>query len=77
MGIYNLDLVENYKKAQKRVEIYNQVIKDHKELLKKYDKDSKEYKEIRELIDFIKGLDDYKKVNKETILCMLGMIQFK
>lgn len=35
MGIYNLDLVENYKKAQKRVEIYNQVIKDHKELLKK------------------------------------------
>lgn len=76
MTVYDLNLIETYNKAQRRVEIYNQVIKDHKELLKKYDKNSKEYKEIRELIDFVKGLDDYKKVNKETLLCMLGMMQF-
>ena len=76
MTVYDLNLIETYNKAQRRVEIYNQVIKDHKELLKKYDKNSKESKEIRELIDFVKGLDDYKKVNKETLLCMLGMMQF-
>ena len=76
MTLYDLNLIETYNKAQRRVEIYNQVIKDHKELLKKYDKNSKEYKEIRELIDFVKGLDDYKKVNNETLLCMLGMMQF-
>ena len=72
----DLSLMENYKNAEKRVQIYDQIIKEHKKLLKQYDKNSKEYKELRELIDFIKGMDDYKKVNKDIILCMLGMIKF-
>lgn len=77
MAVYDSYLMESYRNAEKRVKIYDQIIKDHKKLLKQYDKDSKEYKELRELIDFVKGLDDYKKVNKEVILCMLGMMNFK
>ena len=76
MSLYDSALMESYRNAEKRVKIYDEVIKDHKKLLKQYDKDSKEYKELRELIDFVKGLDDYKKVNKEVILCMLGMMKF-
>lgn len=76
MSMYDSTLMESYRNAEKRVKIYDEVIKDHKALLKQYDKDSKEYQEIRELIDFIKGLDDYKKVNREVILCMLGMMKF-
>ena len=76
MHIYDADLMESYKNAEKRVKIYDEIIKDHKKLLKQYDKDSKEYKELRELIDFVKNLDDYKKVNKEVLLCMLGMMKF-
>lgn len=76
MSIYDSNLIESYKNAEKRVKIYDQIIKDHKNLLKQYDKNSKEYEELRELIDFVKGLDDYKKVNKEVILCMLGMMKF-
>ena len=76
MSIYDSNLIESYKNAEKRVKICDQIIKDHKNLLKQYDKNSKEYEELRELIDFVKGLDDYKKVNKEVILCMLGMMKF-
>lgn len=76
MTVYDSHLMESYRNAEKRVKIYDQIIKDHKELLKKYDKDSNEYKELRELIDFVKNLDDYKKVNKEVFLCMLGMMKF-
>lgn len=76
MSIYDSNLMESYRNAEKRVKIYDQIIKDHKKLLKQYDKNSKEYEELRELIDFVKGLDDYKKVNKEAILCMLGMMKF-
>ena len=76
MSMYDSQLMESYRNAEKRVKIYDQIIKDHKELLKQYDKDSNEYKELRELIDFVKNLDDYKKVNKEVFLCMLGMMKF-
>lgn len=76
MTVYDSHLMESYRNAEKRVKIYDQIIKDHKELLKQYDKDSNEYKELRELIDFVKNLDDYKKVNKEVFLCMLGMMKF-
>lgn len=76
MHTYDSHLMESYKNAEKRIKIYNEVIKDHKKLLKQYDKDSKEYKEIRELIDFIKSLDDYKKVNRDALICMLGMMKF-
>lgn len=76
MAVYDPHLMESYRNAEKRVKIYDQIIKDHKELLKQYDKDSNEYKELRELIDFVKNLDDYKKVNKEVFLCMLGMMKF-
>lgn len=76
MNAYDSHLMESYRNAEKRVKIYDQIIKDHKELLKQYDKDSNEYKELRELIDFVKNLDDYKKVNKEVFLCMLGMMKF-
>ena len=76
MYVSETSLMESYRNAEKRVEIYNQIIKEHKKLLKQYDKDSKEYKELRELIDFVKGLDDYKKVNRDAILCMLGMVKF-
>lgn len=76
MNGYDSDLMESYRHAEKRVKIYDQIIKDHKKLLKQYDKNSEEYKELRELIDFVKNLDDYKKVNKEVLLCMLGMMKF-
>ena len=76
MYVSETSLMESYRNAEKRVEIYNQIIKEHKKLLKQYDKDSKEYKELRELIDFVKGLDDYKKVNRDAVLCMLGMVKF-
>lgn len=76
MNVYDSDLMESYRNAEKRVKIYDEVIKDHKKLLKQYDKDSKEYKEIRELIDFVKGLDDYKKMNKNVLYCLLGMAKF-
>ena len=76
MTVYDSHLMESYRNAEKRVKIYDQIIKGHKELLKQYDKDSNEYKELRELIDFVKNLDDYKKVNKEVFLCMLGMMKF-
>lgn len=76
MTVYDSHLMESYRNAEKRVKIYDQIIKDHKELLKQYDKNSNEYKELRELIDFVKNLDDYKKVNKEVFLCMLGMMKF-
>ncbi|MBE6047936.1 MAG: hypothetical protein E7213_05965 [Clostridium sp.] len=76
MNMYDSDLVKIYKNAERRVTIYNEVIKDHKKLLKQYDKNSKEYEEIKELINFVKNLDDYKKVNKEAFLCMLGMMNF-
>ena len=76
MTVYDSHLMESYRNAEKRVKIYDQIIKDHKELLKQCDKDSNEYKELRELIDFVKNLDDYKKVNKEVFLCMLGMMKF-
>lgn len=75
MSTYTSNLMESYKNAEKRVEIYNQIIADHKKLLSQYDKDSEQYKELRELIDFVKNYDDYKKVKKEVILCMLGMIR--
>lgn len=76
MNNYYADLANSYKEAEKRVRIYEEVIKDHKALLKKYDKNSKEYKEIKEMIDFVKGLDDYKKVNKNALYCLIGMINF-
>ena len=44
MNDYSSDLLKSYKEAEKRVQIYDEVIKDHKALLKKYDKNSKEYK---------------------------------
>ncbi|NME82694.1 hypothetical protein [Clostridium sp. SM-530-WT-3G] len=76
MNDYSSDLLKSYKEAEKRVQIYDEVIKDHKALLKKYDKNSKEYKEIKEMIDFVKGLDDYKKVNKNALYCLIGMVNF-
>lgn len=77
MNTYHSDIMNAYKNAEKRVEIYNQIIKDHKKLLKNYEKGSKEYEEIKELIAFVKGLDDYKKMNREVLFCMLGMANFK
>lgn len=76
MNNYCSDLLSSYREAEKRVKIYDEVIKDHKALLKKYDKDSKEYAEIKEMIKFVKGLDDYKKVNKSALYCMIGMLNF-
>ncbi|MDO5516661.1 MAG: hypothetical protein Q4F66_03845 [Clostridium sp.] len=77
MNTYCSDLLTSYREAEKRVKIYDEVIKDHKALLKKYDRDSKEYAELKEMIDFVKGLDDYKKVNKDVLYCMIGMMNFK
>lgn len=41
--------------------------------MKKFNHKSKEYKEIKDMIKFIKQLDDYKKVYKNMIVSMFAM----
>lgn len=73
MRDYYADLVNSYKVAENRAKIYDDVIKVHKADLKNYSKNSKEYSEITEMIKFIKAMEDYKRVNKNMMICLFGM----
>lgn len=72
MNKYYSELLQSYKVAENRAQIYHSVIKEHKQELKKYNSKSREYKEIKEMIKFIKQMDDYKKAYKSMIVSLLA-----
>lgn len=73
MDSYYSSLIENYRNSDKRATIYASVINEHKNEMKKYNRKSKEYKEIKDMIKFIKQLDDYKRVYKNMILSIFAL----
>lgn len=73
MDNYYSSLIETYRNSDKRATIYASVISEHKNEMKKYNRKSKEYKEIKDMIKFIKQLDDYKRVYKNMILSMFAL----
>ena len=73
MSNYYSNLINDYRASERRAIIYDSVIKEHKNEMKKYNHKSKEYKEIKDMIKFIKQLDDYKRVYKNIIVSMFAM----
>lgn len=72
MNQYYSELLQSYKVADRRAEIYHSVIKEHKQELKKHSSKSKEYKEIKDMIKFIKQMDDYRRVYKSMIASLFA-----
>lgn len=77
MYSYHFDVLDTYRKAEKRANIYQSVIKEHKKELRKHKSESKEYKEIKEMIKFIKQMDDYRKVYRDMIVSMFALYRPK
>lgn len=72
MNQYYSELLQNYRVADNRAQIYYSVIKEHKQELKKHSNKSKEYKEIKEMIKFVKQMDDYKRVYKNMVISLFA-----
>lgn len=72
MNQYYSELLQNYKISDMRARIYHSVIKEHKQELKKHSSQSREYKEIKEMIKFIKQMDDYKRVYKNMVISLFA-----
>lgn len=73
MNTYYSSLIKDYRNAEKRALIYDSVIKEHKSEMKKLNHNTKEYKEIKDMIKFVKNLEDYKRVSKTMILSLFAM----
>lgn len=73
MSSYYSSLINDYRASERRATIYAAVIKEHKNEMKRLNHKSKEYKEIKDMIKFIKQLDDYKKVYRNMIVSMFAM----
>lgn len=69
----DLSIVNEYREMEKRANIYDEVIKEHKLVMKKVGRDSEEYREIKDMIKFVKNMKDYKRTNRKLMLYAFAM----